>query len=286
MLDAGYRIPDFGYAMRDTRFAKNPKPEPTTDNRQPTTYNHMIWTYILIVVTVLLSGSVVFLFKKDNTLMLKLLLAFSGAFLIGITFLNLIPEVYEEPVEYVGLFILFGFLLQLLLELLTRGAEHGHEHDCENCHKEDHISPVLLMLGLCIHAFLEGMPIVPSFDPETRNILIAGIVIHNIPISLTLVSLFLHYGMKRGKAIGLLLVFALMTPLGSLVSQVIQEATLNDISHYFNYAMAIVIGIFLHVSTSILFETEENHQYNLRKFLTVILGLAVAFAITFFGHAH
>ncbi|MBE0647281.1 MAG: ZIP family metal transporter [Bacteroidales bacterium] len=246
----------------------------------------MIWTYVLLVVTVLLSGAVVFLFKHDNTRVLKLLLAFSGAFLIGITFLNLIPEVYEDHIEYIGLFILLGFLLQLLLELLTRGAEHGHEHDCENCHKEDHISPVLLMVGLCTHAFLEGMPIVPSFDPETRNILVTGIIIHNIPISLALVTLFLHYGMTKGRAVGLLLIFALMTPLGSLVSQFIQAATLQDISHYFNYAMALVIGIFLHVSTSILFETEENHQYNFRKFLTVILGLAVAFAITYFGHAH
>ncbi|NQV01249.1 MAG: ZIP family metal transporter [Bacteroidia bacterium] len=246
----------------------------------------MIWTYILLIVTVLLSGSVVFLFKRENARVLKLLLAFSGAFLIGITFLNLIPEVYEEPIEYIGLFILLGFLLQLVLELLTRGAEHGHEHDFDNCQKEDHISPLLLMIGLCIHAFLEGMPIVPSFDPETRNILVTGIIIHNIPISITLVGLFLHYGMKRGRAMGLLLVFALMTPLGSVVSQFIQEATLQDISHYFNYAMALVIGIFLHVSTSILFETEENHQYNLRKFLTVILGLAVAFGISFIGHAH
>jgi len=246
----------------------------------------MIWTYFLIVLTALVSGSAVFLFKRENPRVLKLLLAFSGAFLIGITFLNLIPEVYEEPVEYTGLFILLGFLLQLVLELLTRGAEHGHEHTCDDCHKEEHISYVLLMTGLCIHAFLEGMPIVPSFDPEIRNILITGIIIHNIPISLTLVSLFLHYGMKSSKAIVLLFIFALMTPLGSLLSQLIQEATLQDISHYFNYAMALVIGIFLHVSTSILFETEENHQYNIRKFLTVILGLAVAFAISMLGHGH
>ena len=40
----------------------------------------------------------------------------------------------------------------------------------------------------------------------------------------------------------------------------------------FYYIMAVVIGIFLHVSTSILFETGENHKYNLRKFITVCLG--------------
>ncbi|MFH1161326.1 MAG: ZIP family metal transporter [bacterium] len=246
----------------------------------------MIWTYILLIVTVMVSGALPLLIKRENPVALKLLLAFSAAFLIGITFLNLIPEVFEESFPYIGLFVLLGFLLQLVLELLTQGAEHGHEHDCENCGKETHISPFLLMTGLCIHAFLEGMPIVPTFDPETRTILVTGIIVHNIPISLALVSLFIHYGMSRFKAMWMLLVFALMTPFGSLVSRFVQETTLQDLTHYFHYVMAVVIGIFLHVSTSILFETEENHQYNLRKFATVILGLAVAFAISFFGHGH
>lgn len=252
----------------------------------PLTSAYMLLTYILIIVTAIVPGSAVFFFRRENTRVLKLLLAFSGAFLIGITFLTLIPEVYEDTAGYPGLFILLGFLLQLVLELLTRGAEHGHEHDCENCEKDDHISPFLLMTGLCIHAFLEGMPIVPSFDSETRNVLVTGIIIHNIPISLALVTLFMHYGMKPVRAIGLLLVFSLMTPLGSMISLLLQETALHDISRYFNYAMAIVIGIFLHVSTSILFETEENHRYNLRKFGTVILGLATAFAITLIGHTH
>jgi hypothetical protein len=44
--------------------------------------------------------------------------------------------------------------------------------------------------------------------------------------------------------------------------------------------MAVVIGIFLHVSTSILFETEENHRYNLQKFVTVCFGILVAFGLS------
>jgi len=41
-----------------------------------------------------------------------------------------------------------------------------------------------------------------------------------------------------------------------------------------------VIGIFLHVSTTILFEAEENHRYNLQKFLTILVGLGVALLIS------
>jgi zinc transporter ZupT len=244
----------------------------------------MVWLYLLLFSTVIVSGMAIFILNPENRQGLKLLLAFSAAFLIGITFLNLVPEVFEDPSPFMGLFILVGFLLQLLLELLTRGAEHGHEHDYSHTGKEDHIPPTLLLTGLCIHAFLEGMPIVPAFDPATRHILVTGIIIHNIPISLALVSLLLHYGMTRRKALGLLGIFALMSPLGSVASRLMQEAVIRDISAYFHYVMAVVIGIFLHVSTSILFETEEHHRYNLRKFLTVILGLAVAFGVSFLGH--
>jgi zinc and cadmium transporter len=239
----------------------------------------MGWIYFLLIGTVLAAGSTVFFIRRDSRLLLKLLLAFSGAFLIGISFLDLVPEIFSATLPYAGLFVLAGFILQLLLELLTRGAEHGHEHD-DDCHGSGHVSPFLLLLGLCIHSFLEGMPIVSSNDPELRNTLVTGIVIHNIPISLTLVSLFIHYGMSKTRAVLFLFLFALMTPLGSLFSTFLETFALTGIENYFDYALAMVIGIFLHVSTSILFETSENHQYNLRKFTTVLAGLATAYLVT------
>jgi len=42
--------------------------------------------YFILIVTVLGSGSLVFLFRQDDQRVLKFLLAFSGAFLMGITF--------------------------------------------------------------------------------------------------------------------------------------------------------------------------------------------------------
>lgn len=232
---------------------------------------------LVLIVTVLGSGSLVFLFKQDNQRVLKFLLAFSGAFLIGITFLKLVPEVFEKPAMFTGLFVLLGFLLQLMLELITEGAEHGHRHEHTDGEKA---SPFLLLVGLSIHSFLEGMPIVEGFDLKLQHTLVIGIVIHNIPISLTLMSLFLHYGCSRGKAFFYLLIFALMTPLGSAFSNLLDGSVVASMETYFNYILAVVIGIFLHVSTTILFETEENHRYNLQKFITVIIGLGVAFGIS------
>lgn len=233
--------------------------------------------YVVLIVTVLISGSLIFFFRQDDQRILKLLLAFSGAFLIGISFLKLVPEVFNSQAKHIGLFVMLGFLIQLVLELFTEGAEHGHHHE----HSEgEKVSPFLLLTGLCIHSFLEGMPIVGAFATGIQHTLVIGIVIHNIPISLTLMSLFLHYGLSKRRALFFLVVFSLMTPLGSVVSNTIHFLSGAAIGIYFNYIMAVVIGIFLHVSTSILFETEENHQYNLQKFATVCFGILVAFGLS------
>ncbi len=233
--------------------------------------------YIVLFLTVLASGSIIFLVRTREQKVLKLLLAFSGAFLIGISFLKLVPEIFSSGTRYIGLFIVLGYLIQLALELMTEGAEHGHVH----VHEEgERTSPFLLLAGLCIHSFLEGMPIAPGYSTTLRHTLILGIVIHNIPISLTLMSLFLHYGCSKKRAFIYLTIFAVMTPFGSLFSYLLNFSTAGGITVYFNYILAIVVGIFLHVSTSILFETSENHRYNLQKFITVCIGVLVAFGLS------
>jgi zinc transporter ZupT len=237
--------------------------------------------YFVLVATVLASGSLVFFIRRDNQKLLKLLLAFSGAFLIGISFLILVPEVFSKPAPLAGLFVLVGFLVQLALELITEGAEHGHRHEHQEGEKT---APWLLLIGLCIHAFLEGMPLVSRFATEVQHSLVLGIVIHNIPISLTLMGLFMHYGCKTTKAFIYLGIFAVMTPLGSLAGLAVESSVTASLDIFFTYSMALVIGIFLHVSTSILFETEEHHKYNLQKFLTVCTGLLVAYIVSLIAH--
>jgi len=36
---------------------------------------------------------------------------------------------------------------------------------------------------------------------------------------------------------------------------------------------ALIIGFFLHISTIILFESNENHKFNLQKFTAIVLGI-------------
>ena len=232
-----------------------------------------MWNLFGLFITVIFFGSCIF-FIKNEPKFLKLLLSFSGAFLIGIAFMVLLPEVFEKPLPYLGLFVVIGFIIQLILELITEGAEHGHIHVHSDGEK---VSPFLLLFGLSIHAFLEGTPLISNIGTNIQNSLVLGIIVHNIPISLSLMGLFLHYGLSKFKSIVFLTIFALMTPLGSIFGKFVITDSLESL---FPYIMAVVVGIFLHVSTSILFETGENHKYNLQKFTTVIIGLIMAFGIS------
>ena len=71
-----------------------------------------------------------------------------------------------------------------------------------------------------------------------------------------------------------LLIFAIMTPLGTLVSN--NFAAIGEYSHAIN---AVVIGIFFHIATTILFESGDGHKFNLSKFIAIILGVGVAYFV-------
>ena len=86
--------------------------------------------YLLPIVAVLLGFFLVLIFNPKEKKNLKLLLAFSGAFLLGITIYEFLPDIFEasENSKRISLFIVIGILLQICLEFFSKGAEHGHVH--------------------------------------------------------------------------------------------------------------------------------------------------------------
>ena len=239
----------------------------------------------ILFISAFLSGLLVVFVKRDNTNLLKLVLSFSGAYLFSITVLHLIPHVYisqNTSPEIIGLYILGGFLFQLVLEQFSQGIEHGHIH-----HSAHNAFPLGIMISLCLHAFLEGMPLAAGHQAE----LVFGIAIHHVPAAFALGSLLLNTRLSKTKIAIFLLLFAIMTPLGFLTSKGISEGEIGNITQYFDKIMAIVIGIFLHISTTILFESgsADHHKFNRKKMIAVILGVLVSLANFLFDshdHAH
>jgi zinc transporter ZupT len=235
-----------------------------------------IWELILLFSSSLLGGLAIFLFKKDNSNRLKLVLSFSGAYLFAITVLHLMPDVYSSNNPQIGLFILGGFLLQIVMEQFSEGIEHGHIHK----HNHQHlVFPFGIMISLCLHAFLEGMPLAQGEHKE----LVYGIALHHIPAAFALGSVLIENKLSVIKISGLIILFALMSPLGYWLSYHVEQGSIGDIELYFDQIMAVVIGIFLHISTTILFESSVDHKFNLKKMVAVLLGIGIAL-IGFYLH--
>jgi zinc and cadmium transporter len=240
--------------------------------------------YLILLSSILLGAITVFAFKLHEPRHVKLLNSFTGAFLLSLTLLHLLPELYhfhdhdhgagmEKRALLLGAFMLGGFFIQLALDFISMGIEHGHTH-----HLHGH-APYGVVAGLCIHAFLEATALGDShghYDSHSRHLLLWSIVVHNFPVSIALLGMLLHWGMRRRNAILVLALFASMAPIGMFLSDQIPW-----LAKHSRELMAIVIGIFMHISTTILFESGEVHRIHKGKMLAIVIGTALGVAVVF-----
>lgn len=240
-----------------------------------------ITAYIALFTAALIGGLLgLILDRSKSKQYLGFVLPFSGAFLLGVAVMHMLPEVYFESSgdHKLGMYILLGFLIQIILEFLSKGVEHGHVHG-----KKDRNAMYLvsIMFGLCAHAFLEGMP-VGSLNENNQGHghgvfeqpYLWGIVAHKLPAAAALSILLLSSQVKKVNMFLFLFIFALMSPLGAYVTNIfdLSESVQKII-------LALAIGSILHIATIIIFETDENANHNIsyRKLFAVLLGFAIAF---------
>lgn len=221
--------------------------------------------YLLPILGVLLSFLFVLLAKPRKADNFKLLLAFSGAFLLALTVFELLPEAYENGnPKVIGVFIMLGILFQIFLEFFSKGAEHGHIH----LNAEKTAFPWLLFISLSLHSLIEGFPI------HADNTILYGILVHKIPIAIILSIFFIGSRIRWAYSLFFIVLFSLMTPIGTYLA-----ASFEVFATYSSYITAVVIGVFLHISTVILFESSEAHKFNLRKLLVIVLGVGIAYLL-------
>jgi len=275
-------------------------------------------TYLLPFLAVVLGYFLAIIVKPAKKKTIKLLLAFSGSFLLTMTVSHLLPEVYAYVIEgnhvettivkndnsshnhthehhdhshdhtsnenynhteatnsnehnhdhdamkQIGLFIMLGIVFQIILEYFSKGAEHGHVH----VHEKMTSMPWLLFASLCLHALFEGMPV------SQHTHLAWAIAIHHFPIAIILTLFFLQAELNKKFVFMFMIVFALMTPLGTYLS-----ANLSFLIDYYVPISAFVIGILFHISSTIIFESSEGHKFNLAKLLAIIIGIALGFFV-------
>ncbi len=256
----------------------------------------MILKLSVLFFTPLISGLLIYLVPKSKDTNFKLLLVFAGSYLFAITVIHILPELYRQNlgVELIGLFVLAGFFLQQLLEFFTSGVEHGHIHTHDR-HSHDHrkhvhqppgnksISALVLLFALCIHAFLEGAMLAKPIamgSMYNANAILLGIALHRAPAAFALMTVLAFQLHSRNKALPHLFGFALAAPAGLLLSTYLTNHELISATGLM-YLYALVSGNFLHISTTIVFESSPEHRFNAKKMAVAIVGALIAVGVEY-----
>ncbi len=197
----------------------------------------------------------------------KKLLVLSAGFLLTLCVTEMFPIIYTQGDSNIGIWVIVGVLIQIVLEYFSKGIEHGHSH----ISKESGV-PLSMVIGLLIHSFLEGMPIGDHHsDIYIQNLWIA-VALHKLPIAILFAIAIKPLKIDIKVKYALFMLFAIATPLGMYIGEVIPKDAMIVI-------YAINAGIFLHISSLIIFESNQNHSFNLQKLGLLLLGVALGLLI-------
>ncbi len=250
----------------------------------------MLLQSLLLFLASFLGGMAVLFVRKPGQTSFQRLLVFSGGYLFAITVLHILPELYAMSAHssMVGCYILAGFFVQLLLELLSKGVEHGHMYDAPSAEVGDgHHHPITawsLLLSLCVHAFLDGIILSSPHHlhhhhhhhSHSAGGLLIGIILHKVPVALALASVLRQAVPHRSQIVAYLIIFALASPLGLWASHYCSQQHWLP-AHSLMALFALAGGSFLHIATTIFFESSPDHHHlNVHKFMASLAGAGVA----------
>lgn len=270
--------------------------------------------YLLPLLSVIIGYAVALILKPTNKKSLKLLLAFSGAFLLSLTVMHLLPEVYEgsahtnavqETVVHSEHADMHDGHNHTGHDHAGHNHDHGHGHDTHLDHAHSHANnPIglFIMAGIVFQIILEYF----SKGAEHGHVHGGHGHSHKMPwllfISLCLHALLegmpvsLHNDLAWGIAIHhfpiaiILTAFFINSGLNKIAIMLFMfafaamtplgtllSAELHILSHYHTQISAVVVGILFHISSTIIFESSEGHKFNLAKLLVIILGVIMAY---------
>ena len=251
---------------------------------------------LLLFFITLIGGSIPLVVSNLNEKGTNYLLAFSGSFLLSITLLHLLPETFSELGGHeTGALILAGFFLQLIIQRLTHGVEHGHaptnnhHHHHHHNHSHEHHSHVdklpitAIILGLSIHAFMEGIPLGFNYRMgATETALYLAVTAHKLPEAILLTALVIS---QKGKprAFTILFFFSMITPFAALLATSFGHHYLH-LSNIIIWMIPVVAGAFIHIATTIFFESgTKHHAMTVSKVLFILFGVCAGLLTLFFG---
>lgn len=201
------------------------------------------------------------------------LISFAAGVLLGVAFLDLMPEAMEEAGENNFFFpVLLGFILFFLAERFIRIFHHHHGHG-------PNPSTYLVLVGDAIHNFIDGVAITASFLTSvplgiTTSLAVAA---HEIPQEIADMGILLSNGLSKKRALLFNFISALTALLGAILAFFFADFIQNNLYLF----LGITAGFFIYISASDLIPSLHEKIAN-NKTMNTIVFLVGIFAVFIF----
>jgi len=238
--------------------------------------------------------------RKMDDRQTHFLIALSAGIFLGLLFVMLIPEAYEQSVhhegrsfETVSYLLLAGFLLIAFVDVLIK---HFHMASCPcECHQDDHkheITSLSAFVGLSVHAICDGLALSAAIlgGEEIGLVALVGMCVHKFVVMFSLSSsLLLTDKDARGRWF-YLVAFILISPVSAIVFYLFFSGF--DVDDVVGLPLAFAAGTFMFVTFSnMLPEAFHRKDQELKSFIFVMIGVCISVVTILLvnlvgGHSH
>jgi zinc transporter ZupT len=238
------------------------------------------WAFLAFAMT-LAGGAFAFRYQRY----LHAIMAFSAGLLVGVVFLDLIPEIISISNEHaidprtLMLTLICGFMAIFLLEKLTI----IHSEKTHGAPGHHHTVGLAGAIGLSFHSFLDGLAIGVGFQAGTQVgfVVLAAVLAHDFADGLNTVTFMLATRNSRWRTVALLVVDALAPVAGALLANVLRIET-----KMLAYQLSFFAGFLLYLGASDLLP-HVHERPRAALILSTIMGLVTAGLIVFaLGELH
>lgn len=238
----------------------------------------------LPILSTFLGGFVVLRWKRD----LHPLLSLSGGLLLGVAFLDLLPEALTRGIaEHIeittvlaaALIAIVGF--HILDKIFSVHAHHEHAHGepeepCENEHHRK-LPAIARASGMIIHSFFDGLAIGGGFavDPTLGLLVTLAVILHDFADGMSTVTILKNALGHQSKALWPMLIVNAFSPfIGAIVG-----SALAPRAGIIAIMLAVFAGFFIFLSLSELLPQAHAGKLSRKMgiFLT-LLGIAIVAA--------
>ena len=218
------------------------------------------------------------------------LVSYSAGVLLAVGFIHILPEA-QEKTEHAALFLLLSFVAFYFLEhhlffhagheeMFHTSLEVPDSHD--SCCPDPHPLGTVAFFGMILHSLIDGVVIGTGVKAGDGMGLFStvGVMAHEIPEGIAMLSILLHYGYLRRRAVLFTAAVALATPAGALLT----FGLAGDLGEYaLGAMMALATGSFVYIGASDLIP-ESHRARGMAGSLSLCAGIATALAAGLLVH--